>query len=358
MLLMANYKITLLPLTAIHIGTGEELGPLDYFIGKNTKGEIKYYRYFPNKIASAFDKEEQTVFEEAVDRDDMIALRKLFKKNAVKQKAILYGAAVSSEVRKAYAEKLKKAGNQLLVHEMYRSGTRLFPVLPGSSLKGAMRTAILNRIADDNGTVRVSDGSIREKNANRVEAALLGHDPKNLSTDPFRAVRISDGTVEGDNTQLVLKVYNYRPHKTPQFLDKMQIFVESIRGQLCGGDASVTFSLDIDEAAMQKSNSTLNINKDMVVDSCYEFYAKVLNDEYMQFYSTEEQIKPVVEQMLKYIQEEIDKNQNASLIRVGRFSQRESMVLSKFTHKQGKSRMVAGYKGSFMPMGWSLMYVQ
>lgn len=347
---MSKHNVRILPLTAVHIGTGEELGPLNYIIGQNKKGERKYYRFSSERIASSFSGEDYAAFAEAVDQDNMIRLRKLFQKNINRNNALMYASFVTAEVVDAYDTKFSDPNNQLLVHEMYRTGKKHEPVLPGSSLKGAIRTAVLNSLAE----AASYDELQHERKAGFLEAKLLNYNFKKIAEDPFRGLRVSDGTVSGGSTQLVAKIYNYRPHEanpSQRFLDKMQIFCETIAGQYCSGDSEITCTMEIDDRVFKK-------NKRTIIKNCYDFYSKILNDEYKSFYSSEPPIANVLEQIGEFIDKEAEK-ENVALIRIGRFSQRESMVIHKFAkRKQGISRMVAGYNNAYLPLGWCIMYIE
>jgi len=350
---MSQHSITILPLTFIHIGTGEELGPLDYVVGKGKEGHKKYIRFSSEKVASVLDGKERAAFDSAIDNDDIIELRNIFKRNLKGSKALLYSSALSNEVAAAYEKKLEDKNNQLLVHEMYRKGRTLTPLVPASSIKGAVRTAVLN------GEANVSSISLDEREkrkSKRVEQKLF--DYTRLTDDPFRAIRLSDARVEGKNTQLVTKVYNYRPNGSPQFIDKMQIFVETVRGQLANGDARIKSTLDIDENAQKFGSVSKTIDKSRILNDCYDFYIDRFNDEVQHFYNSNAEIRPVIEKLVDFIQKETD-NKNATLIRLGRFSQRENMVIHKYAREtEGKSRMVAGYSGAYLPFGWSIMYIE
>jgi CRISPR-associated protein Csm5 len=62
------------------------------------------------------------------------------------------------------------------------------PYIPGTAVKGAIRTAYLNALA---GTRRLP--TPRGKNAsNELQSKLIGYEPHKMETDPFRLVKVSD----------------------------------------------------------------------------------------------------------------------------------------------------------------------
>ena len=85
--------------------------------------------------------------------------------------------------------KVKQELNKFSIQRTAYSVNTDLPYIPGSSLKGALRTAYLNKLALDNRVVNFKGKS------NDLEYELLGG---KFDTDPFRMVKVSDLMPVGD----------------------------------------------------------------------------------------------------------------------------------------------------------------
>ena len=85
------------------------------------------------------------------------------------------------------------------------------PYIPGSAIKGAMRTAYLDWLAQ-----QPNNRGIREKYADSLEQRLLPRDDKHFETDPFRLLKVSDFQPVGDIRTRVVYAVN-RKKKLSKF---------------------------------------------------------------------------------------------------------------------------------------------
>ncbi|MBW2096567.1 MAG: type III-A CRISPR-associated RAMP protein Csm5 [Deltaproteobacteria bacterium] len=141
------------------------------------------------------------------------------------------------------------------------------PYIPGSSIKGAFRTAIIRRLARENKTP-IRDGSGNSKIADqKVCKALLGQDAK---VNLMRALTVSDFGVEGLEALSHNKALVYRQEKAgsgamdsmkigkPKHKRQMEISIEHMpSGTVCSG------SISLDRYLVEKDRER----------SCFEFKA-------------------------------------------------------------------------------------
>ncbi len=106
--------------------------------------------------------------------------------------------------------------NQLVVARTAFMPDTQRPYLPGSSVKGSLRTAYLNLLASDPGRrrqvegepARQAQGAGQKQPGRIVEQTLLRY--RNPEEDPFRHVKVSDFLPVGDVPRRILYAVNFR----------------------------------------------------------------------------------------------------------------------------------------------------
>ena len=181
----SNLLIT--TLAPIHIGCGEDYEPTNYVIDGN-----HLYTFDPVVLLPKLPAKAQEEFARIVEGDDPLrSIRSFFyrhKKDA--RKVGRLNAYVVEAVQEFYDSRIGKVvqresgGNVLNKLEIARTAFNPIsgqPILPGSSVKGAIRTALLESLRKRQGFKKSRD----------METEILGG---SFSTDPFRFLKISDGT--------------------------------------------------------------------------------------------------------------------------------------------------------------------
>jgi CRISPR-associated protein Csm5 len=386
---MARKLYTITPLTGIHIGTGDELTFLDYKIA-SIVGEVDFkkpmfFKFSSDRILQRLLDNEQamTAFERASVNGNMRELQKFFQDNCVNIKDTDYPCEITKQFLKTYNENLNKDPhlNAAKVLQMYRAQGTPYPVIPGSSLKGSIRTALLNKYLDD-----LSDGDYEYLHKNFEQARDIDRenivlqqkllDYSNAKNDPLRAVAIPDCSFKDNGTQLVggLKLVSLR-------LDPLetQIQAEVIKGELLGGSAVSELCISIDDK-LQKTPFSLRwkdslkclktITFDDIHKSCNDFYWDEFKKEYDKFYkNVNDGTTELIVKLKNRLEEAMTKGQ--FIIRVGRWSQVEFVTLEKNFRKPktkkdkfgkpigyGKTRTLFNYDGKYLPMGWCALSVK
>ncbi len=395
-----TYKIKIEPLTALHVGTGEKITPLDYKMVKvkSSDGKIKrkYARFSTDSILRriATDENLSSEFDKFSEKSDMKSLQSFFH-SQVENEDILYLCEVTKDFEEKYNENIKKdpLQNAAEVLEMYRPEGAKFPTIPGSSIKGAIRTAILNQVllkemsdseydelvsmADEKKQKDLKKSGSYEKQIQEQALSMLkvsGIDSAKL--DPFRCVEISDCEFSAKN-QIVGKMRNAKIDKFKKELvfNDMQIIAEAICGKLTKKENYSEFELRINE---DLQNAELNngfcinmqIDLEKIISACNFFFKKEFNEEYQKFYKDAYDGVDEIFELKKIIDSIPENSTNQFLIRVGRWSQIESVTFEenfrnpKTPTKKGKvmpsgtSRTVFNYDGQYLPMGWCRCTVQ
>lgn len=197
---LESYPLQLTPLTPIHVGCGEDFVPTNYVIAGGA-----LFHFDPAMAPFSADERRKLCSAAAADGDEAIRRVQRF---FFERREMLLGAshnivAVTGGIADQYEERIGQ------IAQSERSGRRIVNVLeiertahhphteqayiPGSSLKGALRTAWLDQL---NGG---REGQ-RGERSSAMEERVLKCDSH---ADPFRLVKLADASGNGVVTQVV-----------------------------------------------------------------------------------------------------------------------------------------------------------
>jgi len=377
------YTIEIEPLTGVHIGTGETLTPIDYAVKPINRKDM-YLKFSSDKILDRLISEggDLSAFYTASDNRNMKALRNFFHTHLTKSGDIDYPCDVTAGFLQAYTRNKNKdpLENAAEVLQMYRPAGSKQPVIPGSSLKGAIRTAVLNDLLgnlpaeDFDEQERLFKGAgEKAKFESVLQHRLLGFDdPKN---DPFRTVLIEDTVFEPKNTQLVGLLKNISASNDELIPLQLQLQAEVLRGTLIGGSAKAYTHLIIDEGLQRasiaenegKKNKAFRLNKAIsmgdIAAACNIFFWDEFDSEYKKFYKNAASGTDIIVNLRTQL-DAASSTKGSFIVRVGRWSQIEFVTFEeafrqpKVPMKGGKlresgtTRTVFDYDGEYVPLGW------
>ncbi|MEN9372590.1 MAG: hypothetical protein RIR79_142 [Pseudomonadota bacterium] len=191
---LKNYRLALTPLSPIHIGCGEDFEPTNYVIENNI-----LYGFDPSR--AGLNDLQKSKLQDAAMSGDWINVSCFFRDNAKLFKPYAYFMIpVSSGVEEQYKDKLgrivnrdkngKSIINKLELERTIFTGRENQPYIPGSSFKGAIRTAILDVLNDGKIPHDVKFKHNGEAQSTSVmEKRLLQGD---FATSPLRLLKIAD----------------------------------------------------------------------------------------------------------------------------------------------------------------------
>lgn len=399
-----SYTITIKPLTGVHVGSGQELNPLDYKIGelslKNGSKKNLYMKFSADKILDNLIKTNNAVeldkFEKLNSSVNFREMQKFFQR-LCNFDLMDYPCDVTKEFLSLYRSKLQDDGweNELKVFQQYHPEGKASAVIPGSSIKGSIRTAILNYILlkemDDEAYEKLLNFAEEEKAKDRNKKGSYETDIQNtalkidgkkndVKSDPFRCVEVSDCKVLS-KYQLVGCMKNGKINKHSNELDvlNMQMIAEIIPGSLLNYSTEASFDLRINESLQNSvlinddKAKAFKINRKIsmqeIIKACNYFYKAKFLDEYEKFYSYASEGMDVITNLLKIVKN-IDEQTDQFIIRVGRWSQGEFVTFGNdFRNPKtrvikgkemgfGETRTVFNYDGQYVPMGWCLCTVK
>lgn len=337
---MKTLKLQCEILSPIHIGTGNELDPLSYLIQGGTLHRVSFERFI-----SDMDEGERAEFEGLLDKGDLIRIRKYVSEHINVYKNCLYSTDVSSKVVSLYNAKINDIQNQLLINSFIRTEGESKPLIPGSSIKGAIRTAVISSLAQNSRLPKPKD--YREEN--EFESIVLGY--KDGKDDPFRGLKIRDKIIN-DYSTIVREVKNVSKKRGGILQsNNMQIICETTHSSLTGKPVEFETEMSFDEGLFSTRFLSKTLTKEQIVKSCNDFYRDKMSKEHEKFYKNSE-VEQCSIQLLN-----IPLDGNTFLIRLGRFSGVECVTLDDYRNPKppgnkttwGTTRNLA--EGKY-PMGW------
>lgn len=370
-----QYKLIIEPLTPVHIGNGNELTPLDYNLVEAKQG-VRYVVFSTDKILNHIldDSSKMSLFANASSSGNMKALQDFFHKN-MKAEDIEYLAEVTKEFTNIFEKNLQKDPyeNAAKVLQIYRPAGTKTPVIPGSAIKGSIRTAVINKLLYDVSDEKYEEfkddfANIRDKKKfDSILQKKLMSEYSDAKKDPFRSVEIKDCTFEGKGTQQVgvLKNISSKNNKI-MTLDKMQIMAETIKASMDGEEVKAVTNVRINEDLQNINDGvSMKISIKKIIESCNEFYMTQFDNEYEKFYKNTDDSKcDKIVELKEKLNDIVKSNSNSCIIRIGRWSQVEFVTFGsdfrtpKTRTVRGKSlgyggtRTVFNADGDYLPMGW------
>lgn len=367
---MKRYKMTLTILSPVHIGSGEEIDPTEYIV----KDGI-FYRLDLPRFLSQLNGAQRAEFDRAVSDPNPWRIRDFIRRHAEKnpEKFACFKAEAAA-FQSDYNQSLSNQNRQLQVNLFTRTPGTWKAYIPGSSIKGAIRTAVINTLAQEKKAVvkKRMDQAIKDAENEKqrkqayerfgkyqLEPLCLNQDKFDPLTDPFRCVKVEDVYLPDSSSTFVGKLKLF--HRIKRTYTDVQMFCEQTYSLLHGKTVTAEGVLTIDDilpkTRIKDSSSpavSMEVTREMIIKSCQDFYWNKMEDEDDNCYFDEEKRNPhLFSNSDKLLQCPYDKK-NEFPLRLGRFSHVECTTVDEFCQPynargRGKSRTLSG---GIMPMGW------
>lgn len=211
-----THDLLISTLSPVHIGCGEEYEPTNYVIENGM-----LHAFDPAQLLARLDQRQRDELTHALDdRNPMLAAQRFFfRHKALACEIASHRAPVVKAAARFYANRVgqvanREQGGEQVINKLEFARTAFNPangqpILPGSSLKGAMRTALLEaQRAQARCKYPLTDQEAGRQNvasqkAREMESYLLGG---SFQTDPLRLVKVADarfrpGTYKARNLQ-------------------------------------------------------------------------------------------------------------------------------------------------------------
>ncbi len=353
------FKVSYRVITPVHIGTGEDISPFEYVIKDG-----KLYRIESDELIPGLSEEQLKRFYAYVDENNLVGLRDVVIENFNKEAHAKYEIKVTQSVAEKYERNILDVRNQLLISPFTRSKLDFKPYIPGSSIKGAIRTAIIDSIVKEKikaGQLRRDVGRQRDWELGLLNAMVRTRrgERTDARRDPFRVLKVADVKVL-DEFFSVGEVLNAKVDEKRGRITTVgiQMFKEVLLGEV-NLNRRVEFEgeIRIDEILSEikyKGAETGNelekwirvaLTKESIIKSCNDFYLGEFKREREFFESVIEMtdVLDKIERILKPASDEF-------VIRVGRFSGFTAVTVNEIRERKNpKTKNL--FDGKY-PMGW------
>jgi len=283
------------------------------------------------------------------------------------------------------------------IHGFVRSGGH--PVVPGSSLKGALRTAWLAHVLDGcpdllrklhaelekrlKQILEMSDARSKTKGlqtsdlSDQLERlAFLRTTERITERDPFRYLSVPDVELPAGVTTIRRVLNHVRPANSngkPRQID-LNMFYEFVRSWADGDPVRWEAEVRIDSPAAQERRQRLaptkapdRLDAGHLWDAVRSFGLHLWKEERCRFWNAEPATKNLLEQAEKEFCIEADAS--CALLRIGRFAHFESKSVPPLRISQhhrrptefrnhGATRMVVRHDSTLVPLGWVLVWLR
>ncbi len=323
-------------LTPVFIESGNRLTPMEYFVKEEKNRKMLIHFSLPGLLYH-LNPAEKRQFYSLVNSEDIISLRNfiLSKIKNNPDKFTVFKVAVTDEFYNEYKKSINSPENKLEINLFYRNELTQNVYIPGSSIKGAVRTAILNSIFQQ---LPKSDKNwLRDiKGGRKLESILL--EKFSYKDDPFKYIYIEDVNLSYGKSY-IFTIKNYNLNKD-NFIG-VKIYSEGLA-------SGIEFEIKI--TLFKQDN--LILNEKFITGACKTFYHQIMQYEISKDLS-------FVNKYYEDIKAILNKNRDRFLIRIGRYTHCETKTFPKSIRRigkrniYGKSRMLIEGEA---PAGWILLW--
>lgn len=354
---IVSYRMLITPLSPVHIGTGESYEPTNYVIEDGVLHEFDTGSVI-DALSSGDRKALLEIGNRRPDSAMILAARKFFfDRRELLMPWAIQRIPVAGYVSDLYKERIARAAqvdksgakvlNELAIDRTgYNPATRL-PVLFGSSLKGAIRTALLDKA--NSGKPATEKKGLHEFQG-RIFKYLNDHGKPVLELDPMRLVQLSDAVWQGEPGLPAVQVHLAVNRKKLEVKDKQgkvrksqaetkelyQVLecVSGWRYRAFAGQINLQSVPDVDshdkKGQRRLPAADLHFAIAQIARACNDFYKRSLESENSLMRGRgylDQSWDKAVQQLLATARDKMERGQ-AFIVRVGRHSGAESVTLN------------------------------
>lgn len=377
---MATLTFRAQPLTPIHIGTGEKIAPEEYLLDGN-----RLVRFSTAAVLQDMSPQQKRDLQRLLDNNQFTKAQAVIRHACDPGRHSLSSCGVGARSYHELNDILRRPERSCEVHPFVRNPGDGRPYVPGSSLKGAIRTAVINYFTQENlDEIRslIKEKRLKEREQARVlEEQALNRRFSATEKDPLRLLKIPDAPLPLDCTQ-VDRAVQWKKGNKNDARKGMQMHFERLHCRQDDSDFHFNLTIHFDE--IQAGHGYIkkllgrSLDWPLIQQGCNQFYWGRLNAELNKFYPKGSEIYQKVKGGIAW-QDADGRNilapppwKDRLLLRVGRFSHFESLSVDDLRnghrpqaknprHKRitdmGSTRTLCEYndQGERLPFGWLLL---
>lgn len=340
------YKIKIL--SPVSVFSGDQSTPFDYYYD-STSYSIVYFDSI--KLISDMYADGK-ISDDILNSQSMQKIRRIIfdflsiKENLEKYKLyniVVVGDKFSNDFKKSLEN--IESEKQLIIDKLIHNQIKNKAVLPGSSIKGCFRTAIISRISSVENNAKEDFCDHKGKYSEKI---LVG----GVTEDPFKNLLISDSDISFNSVGVFQPIEFCKDNK--EYRSKSpKNFAEAIIPKIWFKDSEDTelgISIDLIEKIKFKNGVSINNTEDVLKGYVHPFYYEIFIKEYDRYYKGKN---------LKFIEDlksDVEKFSvdGWSLFRLGHYSHEESNMLQKIGQGRSKRTFRVLAEGR-VPFGWAMI---
>jgi len=349
-------KVRLHILSPVHIGCDDVYEPTSFVIDEKKK---KLIEFDPLEFIKSLPAQDKKKFMDICMQGSITSIVSIYKflfNRQIQGKEVEIADGLVSHYRRVKDlptnnEKIiKQELNQFAISRTAYNPHNNLPYIPGSSIKGAMRTAYLSKLAVEK---KITG---RRDRAKELESELL---EGSFDRDPFRMVKVSDFLPVGEVKTKIFYAVN-KKKKTSNYKARgpFQVLETVVKGSIFEGIINIETPEKI-----ARINNPLKI--DSLLKSINEFYIKTFNNE-----------QAILKEISVGLIKREDALSEATIIRIGRHSGAESVTIegnrsikikgrgNEFSYKDHATTLWLASETSnptnnngLIPFGWALLEI-
>lgn len=338
---MTVYRFTATPLTPIHIGTGDTLAPEDYLLRDDQL--IRFNRSaVVRDMTPELRQRLETLLDNARSFEQLAQAQEIIRGACDPERHTLGRIGISAESRNALQTLVKgdnagAVGRNREVHPFIRNDITGRPYIPGSSLKGAIRTALVNHYTQQHLTgigQAVARADVRHK-AQTLETEALNFEFRHLQSEPMRLFKVADAGLP-DGCTRIDRALQYQRGKG---FNDIQMHFERLLSRADGENIGFEVELELDNLTLADPRVRRLIGRAITFDdirkACNSFYTGRLLAEHQRFFTDDStpELRYGAQGVVKLPPGKIliakSLRESGMLLRIGRFSHFESLSVDE-----------------------------
>lgn len=234
---VAIRRIGITTLSPVHIGCDEVFEPTGFVIADNLLHLLD-----PAVLSSALDEREKSqLIKLADERDPIGPIQQFFKARRTRLAPLATQIFdIASDIAREYEAKAgqpqARGGDGRPVYNLFPMARTAFnpldgaPYLPGSSLKGSIRTAWLNHLNKGN-----APSEDEKRNPGKLQQRLLGYAPGKFENDPFRHLHVGDAHANPERSAPPTRIayaVSKKKRESERGSPELKVYLETVRETL------------------------------------------------------------------------------------------------------------------------------
>lgn len=354
---MKTYRLKITTLTPVHIGASSDLEPTEYVIysennvaspqknedadnvicpecgyrnspkedicgdcgcplpkrtvlikkeAEPVKGKSFLYTFTPAQLSQALSSADKAQLLKVAKNGTTAELKNFFKgKASAISKFATKRAIVSPSIEKKYQE--EKTENRLFIEKQISDSVTGLPYIPGSSLKGAIRTALMSKRNKQNPL----DKTLSKKGS---DAERILYNYKDPTTDPFKALKLQDCRASASFFTRINTTENVKKDKDKATGQGVYTYMECIPPET-SFEGTISLIKHTGHPSFDETIETIR-------DACNDFYYKALDKNEANLKNTHKIASSLFEKARKLIEKP-----NSFLISLGKHGGAESKTI-------------------------------